>query len=469
VYLNPKQSYLWGAPKVSQELEAFLAARPALRFLDLLLHDLNGVDRGKRLDVASAPAAFRSGMLLPGSMFACDVPGGTVQETGLGFDEGDADRPCLPVAGTLVDVPWLDHGVAQAQVTMHEPDGRPFYGDPRHLLARVTQQLQARGLTPVVAIELEFYLIDRERNPQGLPQPPRAPLTGRREYRTQINSMADLDEYSAVLADIDAACRAQQVPSTTALAEYGPGQFEVNLAHSPDPLLACDQAMRFRRVVKCIAKRHGMDGTFLSKPYADMAGSGLHVHVSLNDAQGNNVFASENPLGSERMQHAAAGLLATMADGMAVFAPLANSWRRFRAESYVPLTADWSINNRGAALRVPVSDVANRRLEHRVAGAEANPYLVVSWILGGILKGLEEARAPHAPLTGNAYHGNHAQGAPLPGYWPVALDRFEGSAFAKQLLGEPLHRLYTRVKRRELDEFNAVVTPQECALYLPAL
>ena len=454
---------------MSQELEAFLAARPSLRFLDLLLHDLNGVDRGKRLDLASAPVAFRTGMLLPGSMFAIDVAGGTVQETGLGFDEGDADRPCMPIVGSLVDVPWLDHGVGQAQVTMHEPDGRPFYGDPRHMLARVIQQFAALGLTPVVAIELEFYLIDRERAASGLPQPPKAPFTRRREFRTQINSMVDLDEYSEVLADIDAACRAQKVPSTTALAEYGPGQFEVNLMHCADPLLACDQAMRFRRIVKCISRRHAMDATFLAKPYADMAGSGLHVHVSLNDAQGRNVFAAENPLGSQIMQHAAAGLLSTMADGMALFAPLANSWRRFRAEAYVPLTADWSINNRGAALRVPMSDADNRRLEHRVAGAEANPYLVMSWILGGMLKGIEEARAPRAPMTGNAYHHQGALGEALPAYWPTALDRFDNSGFAKQLLGDKLHRLYARVKRRELDDFSAVVTPRECELYLPAL
>ena len=454
---------------MSQELEAFLAARPTLRFIDLLLHDLNGVDRGKRLDVASTAEAFRKGMLLPGSMFAIDVAGGTVQETGLGFDEGDADRPCLPVAGSLVEVPWLDHNVAQAQVTMHERDGRPFYGDPRHLLARLVQQLKERGLTPVVAIELEFYLIDQERNALGFPQPPRSPLSGRREHRTQINSMADLDEYSAVLAGIDSACRVQDVPSTTALAEYGPGQFEVNLAHSSDALLACDQAMRFRRIVRRVARRHGMDATFLPKPYSDMAGSGLHVHVSLNDAQGRNVFASEEPLGSETMQHAAAGLLSTMADGMALFAPLANSWRRFQVDSYVPLTADWSINNRGAALRVPVSNAANRRLEHRVSGAEANPYLVVGWILGGILKGLEEAKVAPPPLTGNAYHSDRKLGDALPHYWPTALDRFEASSFAKNLLGEPLHRLYSRVKRRELDDFSAIVTPQECALYLPAL
>jgi glutamine synthetase len=452
-----------------QELEAFLAGRPELRFIDLLLSDIHGVDRGKRMDIASARSTFTSGLLLPGSMFALDVPGGTVQATGLGFDEGDADRPCLPIAGTLVDVPWLDHGVAQAQVTMHERDGRPFAGDPRHLLQRVLAQFTALGLTPVVAVELEFYLIDSERTALGLPQPPRSPLTGRREHRTQINSMIDLDAYSSVLAGIDRACHIQAVPSTTALAEYGPGQFEVNLQHSDNALAACDQALRFKRIVKCVARHHGMDATFLPKPYADMAGSGLHVHVSLNDARGDNVFASEHPLGTETMQHAAAGMLATMADGMAIFAPLANSWRRFRPEAYVPLTADWSVNNRGAALRVPVSDARNRRLEHRVAGAEANIYLVMSWLLGGILKGLRDKQLPHAPLEGNAYTGTPRLGEALPRYWPTALDRFDQSPFARELLGPELHRLYSTVKRYELDEFNSHVTPQECAVYLPAL
>jgi glutamine synthetase len=454
---------------MSQELDAYLALHPGLRFMDLLLHDLNGVDRGKRIDIDSAKAVFSKGLLLPGSMFALDVPGNTVQATGLGFDEGDADRPCHPVVGTLVPVPWHDHAVAQAQITMHEVDGSPFYADPRHLLARVLQRFRSQGLVPVVAVELEFYLIDRERDARGYPQPPRAPLTGRREFRPQINSMIDLDEYSSVLADIDAMCRAQQVPSTTALAEYGPGQFEVNLLHRDDALAACDEAARFKRIVKCVSRRHGMDATFLPKPYGDTAGSGLHLHVSLNDESGRNIFAADDPLGSQRMQHAAAGLLDSMADGMAIFAPLANSWRRLRPEAYVPLTADWSINNRGAALRVPVSDAANRRLEHRVAGAEANPYLVMSWVLAGIAAGLEAARLPRAPLSGNAYKEAQPLGEALPRYWPTALDRFDRSRFAKDLLGEKLHRLYGMVKRHELDDFNSLVTAQECALYLPAL
>ena len=451
------------------ELSRFLSDRPGLRFIDLVLHDINGVDRGKRIDVAGSAAVFERGLMLPGSLFALDVRGGTVQETGLGFDEGDADRPCRPLPGTLFDVPWLDHQVAQAQLTMHEPDGSPFFADPRHQLATVLAQLDALGLTPTIAVELEFYLLDLERDAQGMPQPPRGPLTGRREFRTQINSMSDLDEYSALLADIDTVCHAQAVPATTALAEYGPGQFEVNLAHGPDTLAACDQAVRFRRIVRSVARRHGCDATFMAKPYRDMAGSGLHVHVSLLDREGRNVFADPRPEGSDALRQAIAGCLATMADGMAVFAPHANSWRRFRPDAYVPVTADWSINNRGTALRVPISDAANRRLEHRVAGADANVYLVVAWILAGVLRGLQAARQPPAPLTGNAYHGQTRTAELLPLHWPVAVERFAASGAAAEIFGARFRDLYATVKRAELSDFASFVTPVECDWYLPAL
>ncbi len=197
----------------------------------------------------------------------------------------------------MVPVPWQADGVAQLQVSMYEPDGRPFFGDPRHVLVKVLDRFHRLNLTPVVAIEYEFYFIDRARTTAGQPQPPPLPRTGRREFRTQINAMTDLDEYSAVLARIDTVCRAQGIPSTTALAEYGPGQFEVNLAHRADALRACDEALRFKRVVRSVAREHGWDATFLPKPYRDMAGSGLHVHASVLDASGSNIFECPEPVG----------------------------------------------------------------------------------------------------------------------------------------------------------------------------
>jgi glutamine synthetase len=190
------------------------------------------------------------------------------------------------------------------------------------------------------------------------------------------------------------------------------------------------------------------------------------VHVSVADADGRNIFASSDPLGSGKMRQAAAGLLSTMADGMAVFAPNANSYRRLRPESYVPMSASWGLNNRGVAVRVPLSDGENRRLEHRVAGADANPYLLAAWVLAGIHHGIEQRLTAPAPLTGNAYRN---AGEPLPGHWASALERFERSGFAREYLGERFVALYAATRRGELEEFSSHVSPLEIDWYLRSL
>ena len=236
----------------------WLARNPQVRFVDLLLPDQMGNPRGKRITVDELESVHHDGLMLPASVFAVDVLGSTIQSTGLGFDEGDADRVCLPIADTLVPVPWLGPEIAQMQVSMYEHDRQPFHGDPRHVLASVVARLAELQLTPVMAVELEFYLVDRERTVEGHAQPPRKPLSGRREYRTQINSMADLNEYSVVLTAIDAAARAQGVPVGTSLAEYGAGQFEVNLHHVADALVASDHAILLKRVVRGVTLQHGM-------------------------------------------------------------------------------------------------------------------------------------------------------------------------------------------------------------------
>src|SRR5512139_1240866 len=190
-----------------EQARAWLGRHPQVKFVDLLLADQMGIPRGKRVTVAELEGMHVNGLMLPASMFALDVLGGTIQATGLGFDEGDADRMCLPIPGTLVPVPWLGDEIAQMQVSMYDHDRSPFFGDPRHVLEQVMRRFAALGLRPVMAVELEFYLVDRERTPEGHAQPPRQPLTGRREYKTQINSMQEMNEYSAVLAAIDAAAR----------------------------------------------------------------------------------------------------------------------------------------------------------------------------------------------------------------------------------------------------------------------
>jgi glutamine synthetase len=421
--------------------------------------------RGKRVDKSDLAGVYQRGMFLPGSMFALDVLGGTIQATGLGFDEGDADRACVPVPNTLFPSPWMGPSVAQLQVQMLDHDGGPFYGDPRHLLDAVLDRYAARGLTPVVAVELEFYLVDVERTAAGHAQPPRSRYTGRRENRTQVNSMTELESVSDILSEITAACEAQGVPTGAALAECGPNQWEVNLRHVGDVRQACDQAIRFKRIVKGVAHRNGIEATFMAKPYADAPGSGMHMHVSVLDRDGLNVFASEDALGNDTLKQAAAGLIETMADGMAIFAPNANSYRRLRPELYVPMNATWGYNNRGVAVRVPVSGAADRRLEHRVAGADANPYLVAAAILAGMLYGIERKLAPPPPLFGNAYMQRLA--APkLPGDWPTSLTRFGESAFLREYFGERFVTLYERTRRGEMQDFNSRLTALDYSWYL---
>ena len=445
--------------------EAFLAARPAVRVVDLLLPDLCGVLRGKRVDRADIAGVYERGMFLPGSMFALDVLGGTVQATGLGFDEGDADRACVPIPDSLYPAPWMGPTVAQLQVQMLDHDGGPFYGDPRQVLDAVLDRYAARGWKPVIAIELEFYLVDCERTPEGHAQPPRSRYTGRREFRTQVNSMTELESVSDILGEISSTCEAQGVPTGAALAECGPSQWEVNLRHVQDARQACDQAIRFKRIVKGVAHRNGVEATFMAKPYADAPGSGMHLHVSVLDCDGKNVFASDDELGNDTLKQAAAGLLETMGDGMAIFAPNANSYRRLRPELYVPMNATWGYNNRGVAVRVPVSGASDRRIEHRVSGADANPYLVAAAVLAGMLHGIEGKRVPPAPLVGNAY--TQRLTAPrLPGDWPTALTRFGASEFLREYFSQRFVALFEQARRGEMQAFNSSLTALDFAWYL---
>ena len=278
--------------------------------------------------------------------------------------------------------------------------------------------------------------------------------------------MTDLNEFSAVLAQIDAVCRQQNIPATTALAEYGPGQFEVNLAHQADALRACDEALRFKRVVRSVARAQGWDATFLPKPYRDMAGSGLHVHASILDAAGRNIFECDDNLQNLELRHALGGLVATLSEGMALCAPGPNSFRRFQSQSYVPMIASWSVNNRGSAIRIPVSDAKNRRIEHRLAGADANPYLVAAWMLAGIYHGISHSLTPPPPISGNAYE---MQGPDLPTHWATAIEKFSASEFGGVYLGKPFQNLYSTVKQSELNEFNSYVTPLEIEWYMGAI
>ena len=293
------------------EMGEFLKAHPEVQFVDLLIADMNGVVRGKRVERASLVKVYEKGINLPASLFALDINGSTVESTGLGLDIGDADRICYPIPGTLSFEPWQKRPTAQLLMTMHEMDGKPFFADPREVLRGVIEKFDALGLTICAAFELEFYLIDQD-NLNGRPQPPRSPISGKRPQSTQVYLIDDLDEYVDCLQDILEAAKEQDIPADAIVKESAPAQFEVNLHHVADPLKACDYALLLKRVIKNVAYDHEMDSTFMAKPYPGQAGNGLHVHISLLDkATGKNIFTSEDPEQNDALRHAIGGVLET--------------------------------------------------------------------------------------------------------------------------------------------------------------
>lgn len=445
------------------ELTAFLARHPDIEYLDALVIDLCGSAIGKRLPIAMAPGVFDHGTPVCGAMQLVDVLGNTADPMGHGFSDGDPDGLARPLPGTLAPIPWSGGRGAQVLCAMCEATGgQSFWYEPRHVLAGVCDSFAALGLTPVVALELEFYLIDRDRDGGG-GLPPVSPGHGRRETRGQVLSLAKLDEYAPVLEAMQGGARAQGLPVTTMISEYGAGQFEINLAHQTDPLRAADHAALLRRAILGAARAQGYDATFMSKPFADQSGNGLHLHLSLADAKG-NIFDPDRPDGDARLGHAVAGLQATMHEAMAIFAPNLNTYRRFKPDEFTPVTRDWGENNRSVAFRLPVSPAGSgRRLEHRIAGAEANPYLVTAAVLAGVLHGLANGLRPTEKHGGNA---GAEVAADLPLTLWSALDALRAATVLPEYLGKDYLQLYAEVKQAEFDAFMQAVSPREFEWYL---
>ncbi|MEZ5911488.1 MAG: glutamine synthetase family protein [Paracoccaceae bacterium] len=393
-----------------------------------------------------------------------DVLGNTADPMGHGFSDGDPDGLARALAGRLAPIPWSGGRGAQVLCQMCDAGtGQSFWYEPRQVLAQVLDRFASLGLVPVIALELEFYLIDRERGAAGAPIPPASPVHGRRESRGQVLSLAKLDEFAPVLDAMQDAARAQGLPVTTMISEYGAGQFEINLAHQTDPLLAADHAALLRRAIQGAARAAGYDATFLSKPFADQSGNGLHLHLSLQDGRG-NIFDPARDSGAAMLGHAIAGLQATMHEAMAIFAPNLNVYRRFKPDEFTPVTRDWGENNRSVAFRLPVSpDGAGRRLEHRISGAEANPYLATAAVLAGVLHGIEARLEPTAAHGGNA-------GAELAADLPLtmwrALDALRGATILPDYLGADYLALYAEVKQAEFDAFMDHVSAREFEWYL---
>ena len=447
-----------------QEAGAFLAKHPDLVKVEILLPRFCGPLMGKWLPANMLPKLADGAVRLPRSTAALDIWGDDVPAVGIAIEKGDPDGICLPVPGSLAIVPWASEPTAQVLVTMKDLiTGEDCIYDTRTTLARVQDRFAAKGLTPVVATELEFYLIDPKVTATGHPQGPLVPGTGERLTGSQVYNMDVIAAFEPVLTEIYQSCQAQNIPAETTISEFGPGQFEMNLLHVPSALEAADHCMLFKRVVRHVARKHGLDATFMAKPYAHQAGNGFHIHMSLLDEGGSNLFSGEDHKANKPLLHAIGGMLETMRDCQLLYAPHQNSYRRFQPESYAPTTPCWGYDHRAVAIRVPTAIGPAARFEHRVAGADANPYLVIASILAGTLTGLEKELNPEAPLESLE---TIAAKQPLSPVWQEAIARFGASDWAIEQFGADFHLCYTKGREAEEAIVAATITDFECRSYL---
>ncbi len=449
-----------------QECRDFLAAHPQVKFVEVFFTSMTGVPRGKRLRIHELQAIYDYGRFLPGSILVVDTLGADCEETGLVWEDGDADRRARPVPGTLKLAPWLGDDMAQVMLSLYELDGTPNDLDPRHVLRRVLDRFAADGLTPVVACELEYYLVDLERTASGDLQPPKSPLTGQRPDGIQVYGLPELEAIAPFLRELWETADVLDVPLEGAISEFAPSQVELTLKHKPDALAAADDALIYKRAAKGVALRHGCEATFMAKPWSGRAGNGFHVHVSVNDAAGTNLCASEDLEGSELLKHAIGGMKALMGDCMAILAPNANSYRRFKANSYAPVAPTWGVNNRTVSLRVPAGPPPTRHVEHRVAGADGNPYLVLAALLACAHHGITHRIDPGPAVVGDGYAAAARENVRLPSNWFAAVDLFEASTVLRDYLGDRFVEMFVKVKRTEQARFFEVVTALDFDWYL---
>ena len=447
----------------NSDIDEWLADNPSMENVRAFTFDLNGIMRGKRLPITQLQKIIDGGIRIPLSSANLDIWGRDIADSKWVFESGDADGGSRWTGRGPLPMTWTDKNAALVPLTLTYNDGRPFDGDPRNILAAVLDKFTTRGLYPVAAFEMEFYLADPTLHDGLAPASVVSPLTGAVNIRDGVLSVDDLNDYDTLLNDIYDCCRMQNVAADTAISEAGSGQFEINLLHGSDCLKVADDAMLFEQIVKGVARKHRLAASFMAKPHADRPGNGMHVHLSVIDQRGQNIFDDGSEAGSQLMQHALAGLLAAMPESMLIFAPHYNSYRRFAIESHAPLAACWGYENRTTALRIPMGPTQQRRIEHRVAGADTNPYLVLATILAGVLAGLDQGVPPPPPTEGSAYDVNLPS---LPLTWQTAYGAFAKGSVLGDLLPHVFRHMLLDCKVQEMRRFAANISAFEYQSYL---
>ena len=447
---------------LSSWADSWARKHPDIESFRGIIFDINGVARGKRLPLSQLAKICSGGMRIPLSSANVDIWGRDIEGSKWVFETGDSDGRCEWTGRGPLIMPWSDRSAAIVPLVLYNEDKTPFDGDARNVLAAILDRFETLRLRPVPAFELEFYLAD----PKAVDGALSNPLTGAAVIRDGVLSLDDLENFEAILSDIYDACKIQSVAADAAISESGIGQFEVNLRHNEDAMKVADDAMLFKNIVKSVARKHGLAASFMAKPFADRPGNGLHMHFSILDSNGANIFDNGDAEGSVMLHHAVAGVLAAMPESMLFFAPHLNSYRRLTPEQHAPMVACWGYENRTAAVRIPGGPPSQRRIEHRVAGADTNAYLVMAAILGAVLCGIEGKMQPPSPIKSSAYNSDHAHMATLPTSWQDSLDIFVSGKMLDEYIPDILRDMVIKTKKQEMKRFSALVTPFEYQSYL---
>lgn len=438
---------------------SWLSENPDIRTIRVAASDLNGVARGKRTSVRFADKIESEGTRFPLSVLNLDIRGEDIENSPLVFEAGDPDGICLPTDRGFIPMRWLDNPSALLPMWMFHEDGAPFDGDPRHALNTVLKRYADRGLTPIVGTELEFYLVDDSSEKMRAAPSPRS---GKHRAGAEILSLRTLDAFDNFFTALYDGADAMDIPAETTISEAGLGQFEINLSHGP-AMKAADDAWLFKLLTHGLARQHGFAASFMAKPFPEFSGNGMHVHFSVLDANGNNIFDNGGPEGTETLHHAIAGCMNALSPSALILAPHGNSYDRLVPNAHAPTSICWAYENRTAAIRVPGGHHKGRRIEHRVAGGDVNPYLMLAAVLGAALNGIEDAKQPPAPITGNAYDQSLPQ---LPSDWATAIDLFEVDPQIARIFPAELIRNLVATKRQEFNLFADLTPDERIDLYL---
>ena len=424
--------------------------------VECLVADMSGTARGKILPPKKFLKGIRSrGLRIPEEVFTLTISGRFVSETKAVSDSA-IDIYMQPDVDTIRFVPWYAEPTAQVICDAYHLNDEPVDISPRHVLKKVLQLYRDKGWRPVIAPELEFYLVKKNIDPD-YPLDAAVGRSGRKEPGGQAYGIDAANDFDPIVEDIYDYCEAQELDVDTLSHESGPAQLEINFNHG-DPLELADQVFLFKRTVRQAALKHDMYATFMAKPHENEPGSSMHIHQSVLDAKtGKNIFASKDGSPSKLFLNHIGGLQRYLAAALSLFAPNVNSYRRLVPDSDAPTNVHWAIDNRTVSLRVPSSDASNTRVENRVPGADANPYLAFAASLACGYLGMVERIKPSEPVTGSAYRYAHT----LPISLDESLDKLNYTKALKQVLGEKFCEAYNDVKYQEMQNYRRVISSWE--------